>query len=67
MVGMAQTKGDLCKEVRCHHILINLFLGGAGATVMERPVHSGLGAICLCERVTHGLSLPVILLTACSP
>lgn len=29
MVGMAETKGQLCKEVRCHHILINLYPGGA--------------------------------------
>lgn len=37
-------KGDLCKEVRCHHILINLYLGGAGATAMERRIDAGLGA-----------------------
>lgn len=60
-------KGELCKEVRCHHILINLYLGGAGTAFMERSIGNGLGAIHVCECVTHGLSLAAILLAACSP
>lgn len=67
MVGMAETKGQLCKEVRCHHILINLYPGGGRTTVMEGRIDIGLGAVRVCECVTHGLSLPVILLSACSP
>lgn len=57
---MGETKRELC---RCHHIVINLCLGGAGTTVMERRIDVAFGAMC----VTHGSSLPLILLTACSP
>lgn len=62
MAGMAETKGELGKEVRCHHILINPYLGGGGGVVMERRIDIGLGAIHVCKCVTYGLSLPVILL-----
>lgn len=41
---MGEMKGELCKEVRCHHILINPYLGGAGTTAMERRIDVGLGA-----------------------
>lgn len=41
---MGEMKGELCKEVRCHHILINLYLGGAATTAMERHIDVGLGA-----------------------
>lgn len=41
---MGEMKGGLCKEVRCHHILINLYLGGAGTAAMERRIDVGLGA-----------------------
>lgn len=44
MVWMGEMKGELCKEVRCHHILINLYLGGAGTGAMERRIDAGLGA-----------------------
>lgn len=44
IVWMGEMKGGLCKEVRCHHILINLYLGGAGTTAMERRLDVGSGA-----------------------
>lgn len=44
MVGMAQTKGDLCKEVRCHHILINLFLGGGWRHSHGAPCPQWIGS-----------------------
>lgn len=42
----------LCKEVRSHHILINLYLGGAGTAAMERRIHAGLGPAA-CASVSH--------------
>lgn len=53
MVGMAQAKGDLCKEVRCHHILINLFLGWGLAPQSWSALSTVDWELSACASVSH--------------
>lgn len=49
LYGQSEPNRELCKEVRCHLILINLHLGGLQATVMHLCVVGGGGLFCPCR------------------